>query len=380
VARDAGLDAVGFAGAEPFDETRAVLEARRDEGLAAGMAFTYRNPARSTEPDRIVAGARSLVVGAHRYLRRPPGPDGPVPEAPARIGRYTWVDHYAILRAGLEAVAAELRAEGWTARVVADDNALVDRAAAHRAGLGWFGRNTNLLLGDAGSWFVLGSVVTDAELPEGTPVPDGCGPCRRCVDGCPTGALSVDGALDARRCLAWLLQAPGTFPVEHRVAAGDRIYGCDTCQEVCPVNRLDARRSPPPPAEAGATAVTDALAVLGASDEELLAVWGRWWIADREPRWLRRNALVALANAAPPGSAPVLAAVTAALRSPDPVLRGHAVWAAVRLGRPEMVALVAGDPDPGVRAEVAGAGRVPVRSDAPHGDVPSLLGSGPPRT
>ncbi len=247
VGREAGLDAVGIAGAEPFEETRRDLESRREAGLAAKMAFTYRNPARSTDPQRALPGARSLVVGARRYLRTPPGreenggeEDSGAPgraELSGKVARFSWIDHYQPLRAALGAVADRVRREGWQARVLADDNALVDRAAAYRAGLGWWGRNTTLLLPGAGSWFVLGSVVTDAPLPPtGSPVPDGCGPCRRCLAACPTGALVAPGVLDARRCLAWLVQAPGVFPVEHRVALGDRLYGCDDCQEVCPVN------------------------------------------------------------------------------------------------------------------------------------------------
>jgi epoxyqueuosine reductase len=378
-ARDAGLDALGFATAEPLSEARAAIEERRARGLAAGMQFTYRNPARSTEPDRIVAGARTLVVGARRYLRRAPQGDGKA-VVPARVGRYSWVDHYRALREGLEAVSEVLRRAGWTARVVADDNALVDRAAAHRAGLGWFGRNTNLLLGDAGSWFVLGSVVTDAGLPPGSPVPDGCGPCRRCVHGCPTGALSPEGELDGRRCLAWLLQAPGSFPEEHRVASGDRLYGCDTCQEVCPINRRAERGDPPSAAEPASTPVVDALTVLAAGDEEALATWGRWWIAGRDPRWLRRNALLVIGNAAGPDDPDALTAVADALASPDPVLRGHAVWAAARLGHLDLVAPLAQDPDPDVRAEVVRAPHVPRRSDARAPDVPSFVRSRAPRT
>src|SRR5438105_6711215 len=139
-------------------------------------------------------------------------------------------------------MARRLEVDGWRARVLADDNALVDREAARRAGLGWYGKNANVLLPGAGSWFVLGSVVTDAPLPPADhEVPDGCGSCTRCLDGCPTGAIVAPGVVDARRCLAWLVQQPGSFPVELRAALGDRIYGCDDCQEVCPPNHRAER-------------------------------------------------------------------------------------------------------------------------------------------
>jgi ferredoxin len=162
----------------------------------------------------------------------------------ARVARYAWVDHYAPLRAGLRDIAAAIKRAGHRAVAFADDNAIVDREVAHLAGLGWFGKNANLLLPGAGSYFVLGSIITTAEYPASEPVPDGCGTCRRCLDGCPTGAIVAPGVVDANRCLAWLVQQPGTFPVEFREALGDRLYGCDDCQEVCPPSvRLGPRHA-----------------------------------------------------------------------------------------------------------------------------------------
>ncbi len=350
--RAAGLDAVGIATAEPFDDTRRDLESRKEAGLAAGMAFTYRNPARSTDPRRALPGAQALVVGARRYVRAAPEEEPPIPTG--RVARYSWVDHYAPLRASLAQVAERLQADGWHARVLADDNALVDRAAAYRAGLGWYGRNTTLLLPGAGSWFVLGSVVTNAPLPPSdSPVPDGCGHCRRCLPACPTGALVAPGMLDARRCLAWLVQAPGVFPVEYREALGDRLYGCDDCQEVCPINVRAARGDPPPAAEADAEAVVDVLELLGATDDELLTRWGRWYIPARQPRYLRRNALLVLANTADPADSRARDAVARALDHPDGLVRAHAVWAAGRLGHTDLLAGREDDPAPEVHAEMA---------------------------
>ena len=326
IGRHAGLDAVGIAPADPFTATRRHLEERRAAGLHGGMAFTYRNPARSTDPAATVPDARALVVGAKAYATEaPPRPDGA-----GRVARYAWIDHYADLRAALRAVADRLKGDGWRAVVLADDNGLVDREAAYRAGLGWYGKNANLLLPGRGSWFVLGSVVTDASLePAAAPVPDGCGACRRCLDGCPTGAIVAPGVVDARRCLAWLVQQAGPFPLEYRAALGDRIYGCDDCQEVCPPNRM-ARRTAAPPASA-VEAWVPLLELLAATDEELLARHGRWYIAGRDPRWLRRNALVALGNVGDSSDPRVRDALATFIASADPVLREHAIWAAQRL-------------------------------------------------
>ncbi len=343
----AGLDAVEVASAEPFLEVRSTLTARKAEGLHGGMAFTYRNPVRSTDPALAVPDARALVVGARNYLTDAPdaSPGGPA----GRVARYAWDDHYAALRAGLAQIAALLAEAGWRARVLVDDNALVDRAAAHRAGIGWWGKNANLLLPGLGSWYVLGSVVTDAPLNASADVADDrCGACTRCLDGCPTGAITAPGVVDARRCLSWLLQADGPFPLEHRVALGDRIYGCDECQEVCPPNR----RAPIAPASGTEQPWVPLLALLDDDDAVVLGWAERWYIPKREVRYVRRNALVVLGNVAVGDDPAVDAMLQRYLAHPDPLLRGHAVWAARRLGREDLVGPLAADLDPLVVAEL----------------------------
>jgi epoxyqueuosine reductase len=353
IGTDAGLDAVGVAPAEPFVDTRRHLEERKAAGLHGGMQFTYRNPARSTDPTRALRGARSLVVGARRYLQADPTAptDGP---PRGRVARYSWRDHYEPLRESLKVVANYLEGRGFHALVLADDNALVDRQAAYQAGLGWYGKNTNLLLPGRGSWFVLGAVITDAPLADSArPLEDGCGSCRRCLPACPTGALIAPGVLDARRCLAWLVQAPGVFPAEYRVALGDRMYGCDECQEVCPVNLRAAQSDPPPPAPADDQPTVDLLELLAASDEFLLDRYGRWYIPQRQPRYLRRNALIVLGNTASGTDPAVGQTLAGALANADPLIRAHAVWAAARLGREDLLAAVEGDPDEMVQAELA---------------------------
>jgi epoxyqueuosine reductase len=354
IGRDGGLDAVGICDAGAFTETRTELEDRKRAGLAADMQFTYRNPTRSTDPQATVPGARALFVGVRRYVRRDrSGSGGPRPAG--RVARYSWVDHYRPLRAALGLVAARLTEEGWKARVVADDNALVDRAAAVRAGIGWYGKNSNVLLPGAGSWFVIGSVITDAPIapqrPPG-PVADGCGSCRRCLTACPTGALVGPGRLDAGKCLAWLVQAPGVFPREYREALGDRIYGCDDCQDTCPVNQRAEKRFPPPDSEPGSQASVDILSLLSADDSAVMDLVGRWYIPRRQARYVRRNALIVLGNTADPAAPGVADTLRAALADPDPIVRAHAVWAAGRLGCLDLLHGVEDDPDPLVAEEI----------------------------
>jgi epoxyqueuosine reductase len=323
----AGLVAVGITDTAPLLEARATLVERKAAGLHGGMQFTYRNPERATDPGRLLPGARSLVVGAHPYAG---GPVDPAPvgadgwsEPQGRVARYATVDHYADLLAALRVIAELLESHGHRTRVVADDNALVDRAVAQRAGVGWFGRNANVLVPDHGSWVVLGTVVTDAELTPSEPVADGCGSCRRCLDGCPTGAIVDAGVVDARRCLAWLVQAEGPIPVEFREALGDRLYGCDDCQEVCPPSRRGVEGEVRVPAAGAWVGLVD---LLSAGDDELMARHGRWYVPRRDPRYLRRNALVALGNTAEPGDERARAVLVRYADGDDTLLAEHARW------------------------------------------------------
>ncbi len=388
IGRASGLDAVGVCDAQPFEDARRILRERAARGWSAGMQFTFRNPDRSTDPQATLPGATAIVVGARRYERRPPtvasakaapaaatfGPARPANSGatavtlqrsrPAgRVAMYSWIDHYRLLRIALATIADHLSQQGWRARVLVDDNALVDRAAAVRAGIGWYGKNTNVLLPGAGSWFVLGSVITDAPLVEEvgspSPVADGCGTCGRCLAACPTGALVGPGEMDARRCLAWLLQAPGVFPVEFREALGDRLYGCDDCQTSCPVNRIATRRHPPPEPEVDAQPAVDVLELLAVSDATLMTMVGRWYIPGREARYVRRNALVVLGNCGDPADPAVASALSRALADADPIVRSHAVWAAARLGRRDLLRALSADDDPLVAAELARAARPP---------------------
>lgn len=340
--RPHGVTHVGVAPASVLERARSALHDRLDRGLTDGMQFTFRNPERSTDPQQAVSGARSVLVAARPYLLPEPGDCGPGVHRPdtgpvGRIARYAWADHYAPLRDGLWAAARRLRADGYRAVPFSDDNSIVDREVAYQAGLGWFGKNANLLVRGAGSWFVLGCVVTTAPLPvNAQPVGDGCGSCRRCVDDCPTGAIVAPGVIDASRCLAWVLQKPGEIPVHLRTAVGDRIYGCDECQEACPPTvRLGVRvpgELPPALGDRGLQSTLDLLELLESPDAEVLARWGSRYLADRDPRWVRRNALVALGNCADPGDSRVQGVLADYRSHADPILRSHAEWASHRLG------------------------------------------------
>ena len=324
-----GITHVGVAPATPMLRARKALAERKASGFADNMSFTWRNPERSTTPSASVAGAQSILVAALPYLA---DDVTPATGRRAHIARYARADHYSTLRTALRSVARNLKMAGERAVALADDNALVDREAAYRAGIGWFGKNANLLLPGAGSYFVLGSIITTAIYEPSQPVDDGCGSCTRCLDGCPTGAIVAPGVIDARRCLAWLLQKSGTFPTEMRAALGDRIYGCDDCQEVCPPTVRLGRRNMSSAAP-GLGEWVDPLAMLTMSDDELLDTYGLWYFAERDPRWLRRNAIIVLGNTADPNDSETLDVLQSVIDGQDVVLVEHAQWAVDEIAR-----------------------------------------------
>lgn len=321
-ARAGGLAGFGICSAEPFPQVRAALEERKTSGKSATMSFTFADPATATDVRRSFPWAHRLVVGAWGYLPEGGNP-GPAASGMGRVARFATEDHYVGLRRALEAVAAILAGEGLKAEVLVDDNRLVDRAAAVRAGVGWWGKNSMVLAPGLGPWLLIGSVVTDAELEVSEPMVRDCGTCSACIPACPTGALVAPGVLDASRCLAYWAQAPGVIPVEFREAMGDRIYGCDDCLDACPPGQrlVESARE--------LLGRVDLAEVLAQDDEVLLDRFSHFYVPRRQARHLRRNALVALGNNPEKDSVGVLAGY---LRNTDWLLRLHAAWALRRIG------------------------------------------------
>jgi epoxyqueuosine reductase len=317
-----GIDVVGAAAVAPYEETERHIRERRARGLFADMRFTMAQPEISCHPETLLPGARSVVSAALAYYA--PGPE-PAP-GEGRLPRYTWADNYRTLRTKLEELGRRL---GSSFRVLVDENQHVDREAAVRAGVGFYGKNTMLITRRHGSWVVLGTLVTEAELEPSEPLALDCGSCTLCIDACPTGALDDPGVLDSNRCLSYWTQAPGEVPLEYREELGAQVYGCDICQDVCPWNRgIEKRRAgeaPPDEAEP----VVSLREWLELPGEELRDRYDRLYFPRNDPRYLRRNALVAAGNSGAPELAEV---VEPYAEGEDALLREHARWALERLG------------------------------------------------
>jgi epoxyqueuosine reductase len=307
-----GLDAVGVTRAEAYVGTERHIAERRERGLFAEMKFTMAQPERSCHPETLLEDARSVVSAALCYWQ----PEAELEPGEGRLARYTWSDGYAELREKLDALG---RALGGSYRVLVDANQHVDREAAARSGVGFYGKNTMLITRRHGSWVVLGTLVTDAELETTPPLDTDCGECRICIDACPTGALDEPGTLDATKCLSYWTQAPSAIPEKYRADVGAQVYGCDICQDVCPWNRgVEKRRSDLEQSDVGHVDLVTWLE----ADAALVDEFARLYVPRNDPRWLRRNAMVALGNT---GTREHLAALEA--HADDE----HARWAIARI-------------------------------------------------
>ena len=316
-----GLDAVGIARAEAYDATERHILERRERGLFGGMRFTTARPELSCHPERLLAGARTVVSAAVCYWE----PEPELRPGHGRLARYTWDDRYAELRERLDVLG---RALGGDYRALVDANQHVDREAAARSGVGFYGKNTMLITRRHGSWVVLGTLVTTAELAPTEPLPAGCGDCTLCIDACPTAALDEPGVLDATKCLSWSTQAPKSIPLDHRHALEGRVYGCDICQDVCPWNRGAEKRRAGLPARPDAH--VDLVEWLERDGRALVEEYDRLYVPQKDPRWLRRNAIVALGNVGGPEHEAVLGRYAT---GDDELLREHAEWALAELER-----------------------------------------------
>ncbi len=369
----AGFDRAGIARAEPFTQDADIALARIGRGLMDGLPWYHsRRVALGADPERLLPGARSIVSLAlgYRTVEPPPAPSSELGvELWGRVSRYAWGrDYHAIVRQRLKAFLRSLRQETeFRARAFVDTGPMLDRAAAVRAGVGWSGKNTNVLTATHGSWVFLAQVLTDLELAPDLPLRKSCGACARCLPACPTGALTPY-ELDNRRCISYLtIENRGPIPREMRTLMGTWAFGCDLCQEACPVNRKAA-----PSLEEGFLprspfhAAPPLLELLELDDVSFRERFAGTAVL-RAKRWgLQRNACVALGNLGDAAAVPALARALAA--SDHPVVRGHAAWALGRLATAEalraLAQALASETDPGAREEVrqalqeARAGRV----------------------
>ena len=299
VAHECGFELAGIASVVPAYDF-----ARYEDWVAQGMAgemryLTDRRAELRRDVRNLLPGARSVICVGKLYNT----PDPPRQPGDARISRYAWgKDYHVTMRAALESVTDRLlERKPFDYKICVDTAPLLERSLARQAGLGWIGRNTCLINEPLGSWFFLGEILTSLDLDSGSPPPDRCGSCTRCIEACPTQALvpSPDGwqgggwQLDARRCISYLtIELRGAIPDELRAGVGDHVFGCDICQDVCPWNARAPVTNDPD--FAGAPISLGALAKL--SPDEFRQRFGHTSVARAKHAGLLRNVAVAIAN------------------------------------------------------------------------------------
>jgi len=289
LAGELGIDVVGASPAAPYESTERDIRERSERGLFADMRFTMAQPEISCHPEKLLPNARTVVSAALCYYAEEPE------RAPGhgRLPRYTWYDAYAELREKLDQLGRRL---GGGYRVLVDENQHVDREAAARSGVGFYGKNTLLITRRFGSWVVLGTLVSDLELETTASLELDCGSCALCIEACPTGALDEPGTLDATKCLSYWTQSAHEAPEPYREALEAQVYGCDICQDVCPWNRGIERRRAGDPVPAGAEPHVDLVEWIESEPTELRERYARLYVPRNDGRFLQRNARIALAN------------------------------------------------------------------------------------
>jgi epoxyqueuosine reductase len=323
-ALEAGFDRVAVGPAGPAEHAGR-FDDWLDAGYAGGMDYLARTRAERKDPARLLPGCRSVIALALAYG---PREDDASWSAVSRYAR--GADYHGLMRPRLAAVVDVLREAGGpgvASRAAVDTSAVLERDLAARAGLGWIGKNTNLIAAGTGSYFFIGTVLTTAALVPDGPVADHCGTCTACLDACPTQAFVGPWVLDARRCLAYLtIEHRGDVADEWKPRMGDWLFGCDVCQEVCPWNRKA------PPAREPALAPTQplpSLPTLLTLDEVAFRVRFRGSAMSRAKRaGLARNAALMLGHRGDRAAAPAL---RRALDDPDEGVRRAAAWALARL-------------------------------------------------
>ena len=301
------------------------------EGRHGHMEWMARHGRKRSRPAELVPGTLSVISARLDYLPEHQQAMSDALGDPARafVSRYALGrDYHKVLRQRLKRLAQRIEARVGSLgyRVFVDSAPVLEKPLAQKAGLGWIGKHTNLINHRAGSWFFLGEIYCDLPLPPDPPAEDHCGRCRACIDICPTGAIVAPYELDARLCISYLtIEHPGSIPRPLRPRLGNRIYGCDDCQLVCPWNRF-----------AQQTEETDFLPRNGLDTETLLALfaWDEAEFLQRtegtairrigHQRWLR-NIAVALGNA--PSSKAIRTALQQRTAHPSPIVREHVGWA-----------------------------------------------------
>ena len=300
------------------------------EGAAGEMSYMERGEEKRCDPQKVLPGARSIVVVALNYWQGESATPKAFGAAEGRIARYAWgEDYHEVISQKLDKIDNFLRRFGGRQKSYVDTGPILERDHAAQAGIGWHGKSTMLIDTRLGAWFFLGEILTTLELPPDPPQRDRCGTCERCIKACPTGAITAPHRLDARRCISYLtIELKSSIPVELRPLIGNRIFGCDDCLNACPWNRFaQASRETAFSARPSTTGML-LRDYLKLNDVEFRGLFRNSPIKRIKRRGLLRNVCVALGNV---GGLADLPALKGAASDSDELVAEHAAWAIARI-------------------------------------------------
>lgn len=328
-AQEAGFDSCQVAEAGLAPHAPQFLKWLQD-GAAGEMAWLERNPQRRTNPGQVLPECRSVIILATNYWQGDdPGPQERDGVRRGRFARYAWgQDYHDILLKNLQPLDELLRKAGGIQKLYVDTGPVLERDWAARAGVGWHGKSTMLLNETLGTWFFLSSILTTLSLPADPPVRDRCGSCVRCIEACPTGAITRPYRVDSRLCISYLtIELKGSIPMELRTAIGDRVFGCDDCLTACPWNRF-ASQAREMRFQARPILSRPLRELLHLSRQEFSDAFRKSPVKRLKLPRFRRNVAVALGNT---GTRDDLPALERAAADSDPMVAEHAEWALTRI-------------------------------------------------
>lgn len=337
ISKDIDIDIIGFAKSERLDRISEVLKKRKDKGYE--VEFEESNILLRIDPTMLMSGCKTIIAIGISYNIEYQIPAPKEIKWRGFLSKSSWgEDYHKILRNKLKILAERIKEiVDFNYTICVDTSPLIDREIAKKAGIGWYGKNCSIINDEYGSFIFIGYLLTDLELYGDKVVDEKCGDCNLCIKACPVGAIQDGYIINSRRCISYLTQTKERIPYELRTKMGTKIYGCDTCQLVCPKNRAVKKGNTIEFKPEKTKGLVDIEELLNISNKEFKKKYGSMSGAWRGKNVLKRNAIIALANI---GDENFIGLLKKALKDESPMIREYAAWAIIKINKEEGLKLV----------------------------------------
>lgn len=335
--KDINIDIIGFAKVEKLDRMYDFLKKRKEKGY--NIDFEEKDIFLRTDPSLLMPESRTIIAIGISYNIEYKIIYPKEVRWHGLLSKSSWgEDYHRVLRNKMEMLVNEIsKVADFKYTICVDTCPLIDREVAKKAGIGWYGKNCSIINDEFGSFIFLGYILTDLYLKENQKVEEKCGNCKLCMDACPVGAIQEGYIINTKRCISYLTQTKDNIPYELREKMGTKIYGCDTCQHVCPKNKKVLKGNSKEFVPELTNGIIDIKEIMTISNKEFKAKYGSMSGAWRGKNILKRNAIIALANIGDESSMELLKKV---LNDESPMIREYAAWGLIRIDKKQGIKLV----------------------------------------